>query len=85
MRYLVSYDLNKPVKNYPKLWAALEDLGAERILLSQWIICHVNTGASELRDHLKHFIDSDDRLIVVCLDSTGWAAWNPIIKLSTFE
>jgi len=35
-RYLVSYDLRQPGQEYPALIKRLEDLGAVRILKSQW-------------------------------------------------
>lgn len=36
--YLISYDLIKPEKDYPDLIAALERMGAKRVLLSEWMV-----------------------------------------------
>lgn len=74
MRYVISYDLNKPLKDYPKLWAALEQLGAKRILLSQWIVRRTGTNALNLVNHLLQFVDTDDRILIMSMDS-GDAAW----------
>lgn len=70
--YYVSYDLVKH-KDYPKLWEALESLGAKRILESVWFFWHSNTTAVAVCDHLKRFIDKDDRLLVI---ESADSAWN---------
>jgi len=57
--YVFTYDLIKR-KDYPKLWDELERLGAHRALNSFWLI-NVNNTAKELHDHLKGFVDEDDR------------------------
>ena len=36
--YLISYDLIKPEKDYPDLIGHLEDIGAKRILFSEWAL-----------------------------------------------
>ena len=43
MRYLISYDLMKPGKNYDALWAALKEIGAKRVLESEWLVKRINT------------------------------------------
>ena len=70
--YYVSYDLVK-AKDYPKLWEALKSVGAVRVLESVWCFSRVGTTATELRDHLRQFIDADDRLLVI--ESANWAGW----------
>lgn len=57
--YVFTYDLIKR-KDYPKLWDELERLGAHRPLNSFWLIS-VNNTAKELHDHLREFVDDDDR------------------------
>lgn len=59
----VSYDLPKPGQDYPSLTTALKNLGAKKILQSHWVLRSAST-AVELREHLKPFIDSNDRLFV---------------------
>ena len=83
MKYLLSYDLNKPGQNYQKLWTELAEFDAKRILESQWAFRRINTSAAGLRDHFKQFIDNNDRLLVVSLDSDDWAGWRLMHKIST--
>ena len=82
MRYVVSYDLGKPVQNYQELWDALDKLGAKRALQSQWCLRHNNTTAARLRDYFWRFMDSDDRLLVNSIDGVDWAGMNLINKIS---
>jgi hypothetical protein len=81
MLYQVNYDLIK-YKDYPKLWEALEELGARRVLLSTWVLKTTST-ASEVRAYLRQFIDADDRLLVTKMTS-DWAGRNLLIRLSEF-
>ena len=76
MRYTISYDLNRPGQNYQPLWDALRQIGAHRVLQSHWITRRNNTSASGLRNYLQQFIDSNDRLFVICLDNDNWAGVN---------
>lgn len=77
--FFVTYDLLKPGKNYDQLYAALERLGAKRVLLSVWAL-RGNYTAAALRDSLKQHMDSNDRLLVI--ESADWAAWNAMIKIA---
>ena len=77
--FFVTYDLLKPGKNYDQLYAALERLGAKRVLLSVWAL-RGNYTAAGLRDSLKQHMDSNDRLLVI--ESADWAAWNAMIKIA---
>lgn len=83
MRYVISYDLLKPGQKYDALWKELERLKAKRVLESQWAVRRTNTNAEKLRDHFKIFIDSNDRILVVCVDNDDWAGWNLRNKIST--
>jgi CRISPR-associated endonuclease Cas2 len=60
--YTISYDLIKR-KDYQSLWDELERLGAHRTQASYWLVAVTNT-AKELHDHLKEFVDADDRIWV---------------------
>ena len=68
--FVLTYDLIKR-KDYPKLWEELERLSAHRALESFWLI-NVTNGAKELHDHLKKFVDADDRLWVSELTTSHW-------------
>lgn len=61
---VVSYDLNRPGQDYPAIIKRLEQLGAKRILYSQWML-KTDMTAAQLRDDLQRFIDQSDLLLVV--------------------
>ena len=82
-KYIVSYDLLKPGKDYKAIIKAIEDLGGKRALLSQWII-KSNSTAVAIRDHLRQFIDSNDRLLVNGIGNGTWASWNLLVDPNTF-
>lgn len=60
--YTVSYDLRNQ-KDYQTLWDELARLGAHRTQESYWLV-NVDNTAGELHDHLKKFVDADDRIWV---------------------
>jgi hypothetical protein len=77
--YMVSYDLNKPVQNYPRLISVLQQMGAKKVLYSQWAL-NSNNSAVELRDHFNQVIDSNDGLLVNELNN--WASFNAMTDLN---
>ena len=70
--YMVTYDLNVPGKNYQDLYRALEGYDYWHCVDSTWII-KTNSTAIQIRDSLKPYLDSNDKLLVVRL--TGESAW----------
>jgi hypothetical protein len=76
MRYLISYDLDKPGQDYHRLIKELERLGAARVLYSEWLFKSTST-AVQIRDYLQGFVDGNDMLLVVEL--TGVAAWTKLM------
>lgn len=80
-RFVISYDLITPGKNYDALWAELGRLQAKRVLLSQWAGRINATSASHLRDHLRQYIDANDRILVMDADSADWAGYNLMARL----
>lgn len=71
--YYLSYDLVK-TKDYQKLYDELAKFGAKRVLESVWCFKYTGSKSSDLRDHFKNFIDSDDRLLVI--ESSDWGGFN---------
>ena len=74
MKYLISYDLVGPDQDYPTLWDELENLGANRILDSQWAVRlrdykakEAREGAVYLFNRLSSVLDDDDILLVTLL------------------
>ena len=76
--FWVSYDLVKE-KDYERLFARLRQLGAKKVLLSMWALKGDYT-CTNLRDDLRQYIDSDDRLVVI--ESKDWATRNALTKVS---
>jgi hypothetical protein len=74
--YLISYDLlNKATfGEYETLIAEIKRLGGVKALYSEWAIRRTESSVV-LRDHLKQFIHSSDR-ILVCEITTNWASLN---------
>lgn len=70
--YMVSYDLNRPGQDYTALIQALEQIGAVKVLYSQWIL-RTTYSAEQLRNYLWQFMDGNDSLLVTRL--SGEAAW----------
>lgn len=61
--FVIGYDLIKR-KDYPKLWAEMERLGAQKAIRDFYLV-NLNNTAAEVKDHLKQFVDEDDRVFVV--------------------
>lgn len=71
--YMIGYDLNKSGQDYDDLIEAIKTYDKWwHYLDSTWIIKSSKT-ATEIRDHLKRHIDSNDELLVAKL--SGEAAW----------
>ncbi len=74
MSYFISYDLNNPGQNYDNLIEAIKKYGTYcKMNKSDWIIC-TNDDVTTIRNNLKKYLDSNDRLFVGKL--TGAAAWS---------
>jgi len=64
MRYMISYDLMTPGKDYEPLWKALAALGAVRVLQSQWLVSHANSTPVVLANYALKHMDANDRIFV---------------------
>jgi len=69
--FTVSYDLIKR-KDYQTLWDELARLGAFRTQASYWLVNVNLPTAKQLHDHLKQYVDQDDRLWVSELTTNYW-------------
>jgi hypothetical protein len=80
--YLISYDLlnHATFGQYETLIAELHRLGAQRVLLSEWVVRRDETSVV-LRDHLRQYIHAADRLLVSEI-TVNWAGWNLLIDLT---
>ena len=74
MKYLITYDLNRPGQYYKTLFEAIESLGRWcHILQNTWVVKSSYT-VVQTRDHLSKFIDSNDKLFICGVDN--WASYN---------
>ncbi|WP_192181689.1 CRISPR-associated protein Cas2 [Mesorhizobium amorphae] len=87
--YTVNYDLRNEDNSfdYEVLWDELKRLNGHKTQYSMWLVA-VNNTAKELHDHLKSFVDSNDRILVSEITknnyysnaiggTNGWLASNP--------
>ena len=79
MLYIISYDLNAPGQDDNALYDALQSLGANRILKSQWTVNRDNTSCQQLFDYLSLFVDKNDTLLVTA--PSAWWASNRIVPV----
>lgn len=81
--YVISYDLNKK-KDYPKLWKALEDNHAHRVLESVWLMdVKSDWTPQKVCEWLKGFVDGDDSIFVA--KTTKADIWYTNAKSGTNE
>lgn len=76
--YLISYDiLKKDAFEYGPLWEHLEEIGAVKILYSEWILVRDEGEASAVYGDIAPLTSMDDRLIVQEL--TKDAVWDKLL------
>ena len=73
--YIVTYDLSKPVRDYPGLYRKIKDISGiwAHISESSWLVVGNNLTSTSIREILSPSIDSNDKLFIARL--TGEAAW----------
>ena len=80
--YLISYDINeKDAFEYKPLWNLLKDIGAIKILYSEWAIIEKVVRAKAIYDIVAPLIQEKDRLIVQEL--TKDAVWDKLLISDT--
>ena len=72
--YLIGYDLHKPGQEYSPLFEKIKELanGYWHHLDSTWVVNSAKT-ATEIRDILSPYIDSNDELLVIQV-AEKWAS-----------
>lgn len=76
-RYLVTYDLVDG-RDYDRIINELERMGAVRTQKSVYLVTRSTDSPAGLLQHLKSYVDADDRLMVVML--TVKPAWTIGLK-----
>ena len=79
--FIISYDLRVGAKpdDYNRIISAITRLGGVKVLFSQFAL-RSSSPASQIRDHLRGFIDENDRLLVS--ETTNWASFNAEVDLN---
>jgi len=74
--YLISYDIaEKDAFEYGPLWEKLKEMGAVRILYSEWIIR--GHSANDIYNELASLVQPKDRLLIQGM--TQEASWDKLI------
>lgn len=74
--YLISYDIaEKDAFEYDGLWAKLRQMGAKKILYSEWVVS--GRSATDIYDELAPLIQGKDRLLVQGM--TQEASWDKLM------
>ena len=69
---LITYDLRQPGRNYNDVYEGIKQLGSWwHCLESIWLVS-TTYSCSQIRDHLKRFIDANDDIVVLGLNE-NWA------------
>ena len=76
MLHWISYDLDAPGQDYKDLLARLRELGAKRILKSDWLLEH-SASPQAIRNDLQRFMDKNDRIMVSEVYNN--AAWSNLL------
>ncbi len=77
MKYLVSYDLKTPGKDYEKLYTVLKSAeGWWHHLESTWILS-TNQSLSSWSDKIRNAIDENDSFIIIDITSAANNGWLP--------
>lgn len=76
--YLISYDINeKDAFEYDRLWEALRNMKAVKILYSEWLKIADAGEASDIYNRLAPLTQSKDRLLVQELGANS--AWDKVM------
>lgn len=76
--YLISYDINeKDAFEYDKLWAKLKEMGATKILYSEWVIVDEAGKAASIYSEVAPTTQLKDRLLVQ--EVTKDASWDKLL------
>ena len=69
----INYDLRSPGRDYQPVYDYIRSLGTStRPLESLWLV-RTNKTVSEVRDDLKHTVDTNDEILVIDVTADWWA------------
>lgn len=74
---IVSYDLGGPETSgdYKKIGEYMRTFGTRCKPLESFWMVDTDLTCAQLRDHIKQYLDSNDKLLVLRWDQANWATW----------
>lgn len=80
--YLISYDLmnHATFGQYETLIGELRKLGAQRVLLSEWLL-RSNSASTDICKFLMNYIHVNDRLLVSEI-TANWASYKVLVDIN---
>lgn len=85
-RFLITYDLKQPGRDYSSLYTAIRATGSGEWLHpleSVWILdvtAPIWISATIIRDALVAHIDANDEILVLNITGSDWATWMQLYK-----
>ena len=75
---VISYDLGEPEtsQSYAQLIEAIKGLGGWAKPLESFWLVSCEKSCADIRDFLKPYLDSNDRLFVATIPLNAWATYN---------
>jgi hypothetical protein len=74
--YLISYDLSAPGRNYQPVYDYMQNFSDRMKPLQTVYLVHTSESAGTIRDELKGLVDSNDKVLVVEVDTLSWGTFN---------
>ena len=74
MKFLITYDLNRPVQKYEELYALIKNLGDYRHPMQNTWFVKSTFSSGQIRDMLKSALDDNDKIFICTVE--GWASVN---------
>lgn len=80
--FFVTYDLSAPGRDYDRLFTYLKQFAYAKPVESVWVIETFKTAAT-LRDEIKQYVDSNDKVFIMKASTGNWASFNiskPVVE-----
>ena len=74
--YLISYDLVAPGRDYQLVYDYMKKFGERAKPLYTVYLVYTDKLASQIRDELKNLVDTNDKILVIKVDTSAWASFN---------
>ncbi|OLP00205.1 hypothetical protein BVU76_21695 [Mycolicibacterium porcinum] len=73
--FVVTYDLSTPGRDYNRLFTYLKRFSHAKPVESVWVI-ETSKSAAALRDEMKMYVDSNDKIFIIKASTANWATSN---------